>query len=195
MESFDKDKLLETGMLHIPGIVPDSDINGILAELTEREENSKLKWAVLRETTGNGKNGAYATVNNPPRKLISIQKAVADILYKQISCDSGSKMIYLKYGPGGVNWAHQDQSQYPFQAFLLLSRPKVDFVGGNLYVCDPSTQQRNEIAFETRGDIAIFAANTSNPSHRHFYHGMTEVRWGEGGEKQTHRLALGLLQT
>ena len=47
-----------------------------------------------------------------------------------------SPIIIDRYAAGGVNWAHQDQSEGPYQAYLLLSRPGVDFTGGGLYITE-----------------------------------------------------------
>ena len=53
--------------------------------------------------------------------------------------DSQDKCLLLRYGEGGVNWAHQDQAQSPWQAVLLLN-PPTEYEGGALYIVDAAEE-------------------------------------------------------
>ena len=96
--------------------------------------------------------------------------------------------MLLRYGEGGVNWAHQDQAQSPWQAVLLLN-PPAEYEGGALYIVDAAEEplKRKEAPFESEGDVVVFAANSNAPGGRQWYHGMSEVRRGR-------RFAVGLFQ-
>jgi len=126
---------------HISNALNDQNILDILKHLSELEDNDKLKWTKLRPSMGNGQQGGYATLSTAalPLCLMSLQTQLQETLDTYLGVKSGSKMLLLKCGPGGINWAHQDQSAYPYQALLQISRPTVDFQGGNLYICDPSS--------------------------------------------------------
>ena len=211
--AFDADSLKENGILHMPKVVSSQEVLDILKELSDLEVDNKkniFRWTYLRPTTGNGEYGAYAKF--PPRKVPKlvqqIQKQLQHLLETKMDVESGNKAIYLKYGPGGVNWAHQDQSTHPYQAMLLLSRPNIDFRGGKLYVCDPSPSlgvMKKEIEWKSHGDLVIFSANDNNATGRPFYHGMTKIEGigagdeninkTETGDGACHRLAIGMLQT
>jgi len=200
----DPDALKMNGILLVPTVFPYENVINVLEYLSKFEDNKKLKWTFLRPSTGNGQQGAYVTLPaNVPESLRNLQDELRQALKNKLGVESGEKTLFLKYGVGGVNWAHQDQSTFPYQAMLLLSRPEVDFQGGKLYVADPSTTGKsanekvcNRVDFQSSGDLVIFAANNSKPTSRPFYHGMTKVIPGQNkNEKDSHRLAIGLLQT
>jgi len=146
------------------------------------------KEQVLRESSGSGTCGSYFTIGKEPPALQAVIAALRTWLTPTPTpeqCDS----LFLRYGVGGVNWAHQDQGEFAWQAVLLLN-PPTEYDGGALYVVDVNDVkplQRREVPFENVGDVVIFAANSMAPSGRHFYHGMTKVTRGQ-------RLAVGLLQ-
>jgi len=201
--AFDSTALEENGILHVPGVLSSSQVLDVLSHLSEVEDSNQFNWTFLRPTTGNGKHGAYATITTMPESLRNFQDDLRKTLKDKLGVDSGDKTIFLKYGIGGVNWAHQDQSSCPYQAFLLLSRPNIDFQGGNLYVSDPSSPNEgktegavcHEVAFQSSGDLVVFAANDVNSHNQPYYHGMTEVLPGKNDVADSHRLAIGLLQT
>ncbi|KAL7544384.1 hypothetical protein ACHAWF_007765, partial [Thalassiosira exigua] len=207
-EDFDAAKLVRGGILHLPGVASDAECRRVLTALAASEPGKKVH---LRPSTGNGANGSYAA--NLPRRvplLDEIQRALSDVLRDELDvAECGIRPILLQYGNGGVNWAHQDQADFPYQALLLLSRPGVDFAGGQLYVTEPLVADADPKAMETTraianetnevdsrgiGDVVVFAANGKNRDGRNWYHDMREVRPGSHGPSRCHRVAIGLLQ-
>lgn len=104
------------------------------------------------------------------------------------------KTIFLSYGLGGENWAHQDNNccqACPFQALLLLSHPGVDFSGGTFYVARKARGGgiiRHEVALTSPGDLVVFQAGKGSG----WFHGILPVR--RGTAEDCRREAVGLLQ-
>jgi len=69
----------------------------------------------LRESSGTGRGGAYSAVRLSGLPLLSaLSTALADALRSTTGCgDLGDKVLATRYGAGGINWAHQDQSAHP----------------------------------------------------------------------------------
>ena len=70
--------------------------------------------------------------------------------------------LLLKYGPDDFNCLHQDlygEHVLPMQAAILLSRPGVDFAGGEFVLTEqrPRMQSRAEVVPLAQGDAVIFA--------------------------------------
>lgn len=70
--------------------------------------------------------------------------------------------LILRYGPGGYNCLHQDvygELTFPLQVAILLSRPEVDFTGGeNVFVEQrPRAQSRASVARPELGQGLVFA--------------------------------------
>ena len=103
----------------------------------------------------------------------------------------GSKALLLRYGIGGVNYAHHDACG-DFQAVLMLSRPAVDYAGGTFYLADanPPFATRG-FPFEAAGELLIFRGNRGNGAVE-YLHGMREVE--RGTEEEVCRFAVGLFQ-
>lgn len=99
--------------------------------------------------------------------------------------------IFLSYGEGGINLAHQDPYGtyfFPYQAMVMLSRRGVDFRGGEFFVKNLSAGIATEIA-AAEGDVTLFVANTVDGIE--FKHGVREVRRGQ--VERCERFSVGLV--
>ena len=154
----------------------------------------------LRETSGNGKGGAYHQINKVPRALQVLAEVVGEVLHDNgLEVMRGGKHLLLRYGLGAVNYAHQDKGdgQRAYQCVLMLSMPGVDFSGGATYVIDAASKVATELPYESAGDLLIFRAHTDEGEPplvpaRHFYHGMRRV--DKGSKAVCSRVAVGLFQ-
>ena len=101
--------------------------------------------------------------------------------------------LLLRYGPGDFNCLHQDlygPLVFPFQVAVLLSRPEVDFSGGELVLTQqrPRMQSRVDVVQLGQGDAVAFAVNerpvqgTRGVYRVRMRHGVSEVR---SGRRQT----------
>jgi len=97
--------------------------------------------------------------------------------------------LLLRYGPGDFNCLHQDlygPLVFPFQVAVLLSRPEVDFSGGELVLTQqrPRMQSRVDVVQLGQGDAVAFAVNerpvqgTRGVYRVRMRHGVSEVRAG-----------------
>lgn len=98
--------------------------------------------------------------------------------------------LLLKYGPDDFNCLHQDlygDMVFPFQMVLLLSRPGIDFTGGEFTLVEqrPRAQSRVEVVPLGHLQAAIFAvrhrpARGARGFHRvNLRHGVSRVRSGQ----------------
>ena len=107
---------------------------------------------------------------------------------------SPRKSLFLQYGTGAENWAHQDNNKetVPIQAVLLTSQPGVDFEGGEFYVATRQDQpqkhegdnegqdsshyvlkfRRHVVSWEHAGDLVLFQAGKETG----WSHGMMPVK-------------------
>lgn len=97
--------------------------------------------------------------------------------------------LLLQYGPGDFNCLHQDvygENLFPLQVAFLLSRPGIDFTGGEFVLTEqrPRMQSRAEVVPLRQGEGVIFAVR-HRPVHgaRGAYrvnmrHGVSRVRSG-----------------
>jgi hypothetical protein len=105
--------------------------------------------------------------------------------------------LLLRYREGDYNCLHQDlygDLSFPLQAAFLLSRPGVDFEGGEFVLTEqrPRMQSRAEVVLLAQGEAVIFAVN-----HRPVQgvRGMyrTSMRHGVSRLRAGHRHTLGII--
>ncbi|HLZ67941.1 MAG TPA: 2OG-Fe(II) oxygenase [Aliidongia sp.] len=105
--------------------------------------------------------------------------------------------LILDYETGGYNCLHQDlygAEIFPIQATILLSRPRVDFDGGEFVLVEqrPRAQSIPEVVPLEQGEMVLFAVNHRPvPGARGdrrvtLRHGVSRVRRG-------HRMAIGVI--
>jgi hypothetical protein len=184
----DAARLLSEGVLRIPSLLSAQQAREVLLALGAPGALED-KEQVLRASSGNGEGGGYTTIRRTPPALAAACAALRAWLQPPLPDGKQDKCLLLRYGDGGVNWAHQDQADGAWQAVMLLNPPH-EYAGGHLYVVDAAgapPRTRTEVPFENAGDVVVFAANSSAPGGRHWYHGMTEVTRGQ-------RFAVGLFQ-
>ncbi|MEC5161863.1 uncharacterized protein ACFDR9_005208 [Janthinobacterium sp. CG_23.3] len=97
--------------------------------------------------------------------------------------------LLLEYREGDYNCLHQDlygEHVFPLQAALLLSRPGVDFDGGQFVLTEqrPRMQSRVEVVPLAQGDLLLFPVfhrpvNGARGSYRvNMRHGVSRLRGG-----------------
>jgi hypothetical protein len=98
--------------------------------------------------------------------------------------------LLLQYGEGDYNCLHQDiygEHVFPLQITLLLSRPNVDFTGGEFALTEqrPRMQSRAEVVPLAQGEGVIFpvrhrpVSGTRGTYRVNMRHGVSRVRSGE----------------
>lgn len=203
-EELDYDQLRHRSLVHIRAFVHPGDAKQILRDLSQGATSSQHATA-LRESSGTGRNAAYGHVNlSKSPHLKSLLEALTMALKERLGCQAlGSKVVCTRYGARGVNYAHMDQSCGGYQAYLLLSQPKLDFNGGELYIVDPAglhagakDHTRCE-PWRDIGDLVVFAANAKEAScapAKAWLHGFREVTAGKRGEEKCHLCVVGLME-
>jgi hypothetical protein len=97
--------------------------------------------------------------------------------------------LLLQYGEGDYNCLHQDiygEHVFPLQATILLSRPGVDFTGGEFVLTEqrPRMQSRAHVVPLAQGDAVAFAVHqrpvqgTRGTYRVTLRHGVSEIRRG-----------------
>lgn len=97
--------------------------------------------------------------------------------------------LLLKYGAGDYNCLHQDlygDLVFPLQVAVLLSRPGIDFSGGEFVLTEqrPRMQSRAEVVPLAQGDAVVFAVSqrpvngSRGPYRANMRHGVSRVRSG-----------------
>jgi hypothetical protein len=188
-----QEHLKSMGIVLLRGFVPEETCEWLMSRVYNHRSKHSPTW--LTETMSLGRRGCYFDKDWNLAPLRHIQERLVQSLGlspTEIGVDNAklppnnSKSVLLAYTQGAENWAHQDDNKdFSFQALLMLSEPGLDFTGGALYVLDGSSGwEKRSVAFERRGDVAIFRSNGS------FFHGMDEVLPGSGHECK--RIAVGL---
>jgi hypothetical protein len=97
--------------------------------------------------------------------------------------------LLLQYGPGDYNCLHQDlygEQVFPLQVAVLLSRPGVDFTGGEFVLTEqrPRMQSRAEVVPLAQGDAVVFPVHhrpvngTRGVYRVNMRHGVSRVKSG-----------------
>ena len=109
-------------------------------------------------------------------------------------CHEGEQLrptpLILRYGPGDYNCLHQDlygEHVFPLQVAILLSRPGVDFGGGEFVLTEqrPRMQSRAEVVSLGQGEGVIFPVHhrpvqgTRGTYRVNMRHGVSRLRTGE----------------
>ena len=105
--------------------------------------------------------------------------------------------LLLRYGPGDYNCLHQDlygEHVFPLQVAILLSRPGVDFEGGEFVLTETtSTEQIAEVVPLRRGDGVVFAVrHRPVPGKRRGFR-KAEMRHGVSVVERGQRHTLGII--
>lgn len=98
--------------------------------------------------------------------------------------------LMLKYGAGDYNCLHQDlygDHVFPLQVVFLLSKPNVDFTGGEFVLVEqrPRMQSKPQVVPLLQGEAIILAVHhrpkqgTRGSYRVNLRHGVSEVRSGE----------------
>jgi hypothetical protein len=98
--------------------------------------------------------------------------------------------LLLRYGAGDWNALHQDlygEHVFPLQVAILLSRPRLDFTGGEFVLTEqrPRRQSRPEVVPLEQGDAVVFPVRErpvkgSRSWHRvNMRHGVSRLHSGE----------------
>lgn len=107
------------------------------------------------------------------------------------------KAIVLRYKEGAENFAHRDglvddNETFPYQGTVMVSKPGVDFSGGEFYVASKNENsgmvRRTKVEFQNPGDLVLFRADKKGG----YEHGMLPVR--KGSSAKCERVAIGLFQ-
>ncbi len=105
--------------------------------------------------------------------------------------------LLLKYGPGDYNCLHQDlygDLHFPLQAAILLSRPGLDFTGGEFVLTEqrPRMQSRAEVVPLQQGDLVVFAVSQRPVSGTRGSYRVT-LRHGVSRIRSGHRFTAGII--
>mmetsp|Transcript_23193 Transcript_23193/g.55494 ORF Transcript_23193/g.55494 Transcript_23193/m.55494 type:complete len:314 (+) Transcript_23193:174-1115(+) len=148
----------------------------------------------LRASCGNGLSGNGTSFYSDMSGYQILQEKLQQLLQGCENAEEPKKCIYLSYCEGAENWAHQDNNtckNCPYQAMLLLSRPGVDFSGGDFYIARKGQDEREISVFlvplESQGDLVIFQASKRSG----WFHGVTRI--SKGTSEVCRREAVGLL--
>ncbi|MFF7057819.1 2OG-Fe(II) oxygenase [Achromobacter spanius] len=130
---------------------------------------------------------------------IAVQYPDDHAAFLQRCHDAGQRRptpLILQYGPGDYNCLHQDlygEHVFPLQVAVLLSRPGVDFTGGEFVMLETSSrEQRAEVLPLQQGDALIFTVNQRPvPGTRSWR--KVAMRHGVSALKSGRRHTLGLI--
>jgi hypothetical protein len=105
--------------------------------------------------------------------------------------------LLLRYGKDGYNCLHQDRYgdvAFPFQLLVVLSRPGVDFEGGEFLLVEqrPRSQSAGEAVSPARGEGLLFAGQ-ARPARGRRGHYRATLRHGVSRVRRGSRTALGVI--
>jgi uncharacterized protein len=105
--------------------------------------------------------------------------------------------LILRYGEGDWNALHRDlygEVYFPFQVLTVLSRPAVDFAGGQFILLEqrPRAQSRVHVLEPARGAFVIFPTATRPSRGKNGYH-RVGLRHGVATVARGQRIALGVI--
>jgi len=105
--------------------------------------------------------------------------------------------LLLRYETGGYNCLHRDlygPVVFPFQLLVVLSRPRVDYSGGELLLVEqrPRAQSVAEVVQPERGELVVFASH-SRPVQGRRGHYRAPLRHGVSRLLRGERVALGII--
>lgn len=130
---------------------------------------------------------------------IAVQYPDDHATFLQRCHDAGQRRptpLILQYGPGDYNCLHQDlygEHVFPLQVAVLLSRPGVDFTGGEFVMQETSSrEQRAEVLPLQQGDALIFTVNQRPVPGTRSWHKVA-MRHGVSALKSGRRNTLGLI--
>ena len=205
--------LESTGHGVIPGLLGARDCEAI-SVLYDQPERFRSKVVMAKHGFGRGE---YQYFGPPlPRRVLELRRSLyvalvpaanrwADALGKPWryperleeyleQCHAKGQTrptpLLLRYGPGDFNCLHQDlygALAFPFQVAVLLSKPAVDFTGGDFVLTQqrPRMQSRVDVVPLAQGDAVAFAVNerpvqgTRGVYRVRMRHGVSEVRSGQ----------------
>jgi uncharacterized protein len=188
-----------------------------ISALYDQPERFRSKVVMARHGYGRGE---YQYFGNPlPERVLELRRSLYPLLVPVANrwaeslrkpdrfperleaylqrCHAGGQTrptpLLLRYGPGDFNCLHQDlygSLSFPFQVAVLLSKPEVDFTGGEFVLTQqrPRMQSRVDVVPLQQGDAVAFAVNerpvqgTRGVYRVRMRHGVSEVR---SGQRQT----------
>ena len=105
--------------------------------------------------------------------------------------------LILRYGEGDWNALHQDlygEIYFPFQVLTILSRPGVDFEGGEFVLVEqrPRAQSRAHVLTPAQGAFVIFPTHHRPGAGKRGFH-QAAMRHGVSTLKSGSRTALGVI--
>jgi len=218
-DSIERD-LFADGYAYVPGVLEASEC-GELAEMYSRDElfRSRVHMAAhgfgrgeyryfrypLPEPVGELREELYARLApvanrwmemlRMPDRFPPTQQALFDLCAAR--GQTRPTALLLAYAPGDWNALHQDlygEIAFPFQATLFLSRPGVDFTGGEFVLVEqrPRAQSRPEVIVPELGSMLIFT-NRYRPVQGQKGTYRTVMRHGVSRVRSGRRFALGII--
>jgi uncharacterized protein len=105
--------------------------------------------------------------------------------------------LMLHYEAGGYNCLHQDiygDVAFPLQVSAFLSRPGVDYTGGEFLLVEqrPRAQSRGEAITPAQGELVIFTTRERPARGRHGFHRVS-LRHGVSRIRTGRRYTLGVI--